>query len=200
MELQGIVFDWGGIFTLGTFDGQVVRTISEQYRVPLSHVSNAYFARVEKLELGEWDLEMFFEDFSRQLNVEDSYEAFEALFLAAVNSNWPMYDLLAALPPELQVGLLSNNYPVISNYLRAGGRFDRFDAVIFSNEVGVKKPDRSAFELIDQRLSAPATAVLFVDDNPANLEAAEAFGYIPHLFLDTQTFVRTLARYGVRLP
>jgi len=200
MELRGILFDWGGVFTVGTFDGRVVKNTARRFGLEEARVGEAYFAEVRRLELGEWSLPRFWAYFAQALDVEAPYEDFEALFLASVAPRSEMYELLAAIPAEVTVGLLSNNYPVISDYLRAGEGFDRFDAVFFSNEEGVKKPDARAFELALERMGLPAGEVLFVDDHPDNVAAAAKLGLMTHRFEEPGPFVRELLRRGLTLP
>lgn len=195
-----MLFDWGGVFTVGTFDGRVVRTLAQHFGLEEARVAEAYFARVAHLEVGAWSLAEFWEALAEALGVEAPYASFELLFLSCVAPRHEMYALLAAWPPELRVGLLSNNYPVISQYLRSGPHFDRFDAVVFSNEEGVKKPDPRAFQLALERLELPAEAVLFVDDNAENLEAARQLGFRTHHFQDPEGFRAALKAEGVTLP
>ncbi|WP_457631131.1 HAD family hydrolase [Oceanithermus sp.] len=200
MKPRGILFDWGGVFTVGTFDGRVVANVARRYGRSEEDTARAYFAEVRRLELGEWSLARFWEYFSRELGVSAPYEEFEALFLASVAPRAEMYRLLEAIPGDITVGLLSNNYPVISDYLRAGEGFDRFDAVFFSNEEGIKKPDPAAFAIALERMGLPAGEVLFVDDHPDNIAAARALGLQTHLFSEAAPFAAELERRGLSLP
>jgi len=199
MKPRGILFDWGGVFTVGTFDGRVVRNVAERFGLDEERVARAYFAQVRNLEVGAWSLDAFWRYFARELGVEAPYETFERLFVGSIAPRQEMYEVLAALPEDVVVGLLSNNYPVISDVLRTHEGFDRFDAVFFSNEEGLKKPDARAFEVALERMGLPAGEVLFVDDHPDNIAAAEALGLMTHRFEATEPFVRELERRGLRL-
>ncbi len=200
MKPRGILFDWGGVFTVGTFDGRVVRNTARRFGLEEDEVARAYFAEVRRLELGEWSLPRFWDYFASALGVEAPYADFETLFLSSVAPRPEMYQLLASIPAEITVGLLSNNYPVISDYLRAGDGFDRFDAVFFSNEEGVKKPDARAFELALERMDLPAEEVLFVDDHPDNIAAARSLGLQTHHFSEAAPLAEDLSRRGIELP
>ena len=105
------------------------------------------------------------------------YTEFEPLYLGSIVDNPPMYATLAELPRQVRVGLLSNNYPVVSDHLRADPRFTRFDALVFSNEIGHKKPAPEAFAALEQAMGVPAAQVAFVDDVQENIDAANAFGF-----------------------
>ncbi len=51
-----------------------------------------------------------------------------------------------------------------------------FDAVSYSYQDKVSKPDKKAFELILQRLSAKPEECVFIDDVAANVQVAKALG------------------------
>jgi len=82
----------------------------------------------------------------------------------------------------------------------ARARFDFlswFEGIVISGEVGVNKPDRRIFEqLIRQFEIEPATAV-FIDDSPANIEAASGLGFRAIRFTDASGLRRELVQLGV---
>ena len=94
-----------------------------------------------------------------------------------VAGSLPSAATLAALPAGVRVGLLSNNYPVVSDHLRADPRFARFDALVFSNELGHKKPAPEAFAALETAMERPAAQTAFVDDVQENIDAANAAGF-----------------------
>jgi 2-haloacid dehalogenase len=58
-------------------------------------------------------------------------------------------------------------------------RFDflaEFDGIVVSGEEGVIKPDPRIFRILLERYDIPADAAVFIDDNPANAEAATNLG------------------------
>ena len=46
---------------------------------------------------------------------------------------------------------------------------DRFDVVVLSDQVGLRKPDPRIFELTAERLGLPAAECVFADDTEDNL-------------------------------
>ncbi|MFJ9695745.1 HAD family hydrolase [Kitasatospora sp. NPDC101183] len=74
-----------------------------------------------------------------------------------------------------------------------------FDAVVLSEEIGVRKPEPEAFRIVLERLGVSAEECLFVDDSEENLAAARKFGLTPVLGLDEDVVVRRL-RELLRLP
>lgn len=59
-----------------------------------------------------------------------------------------------------------------------------FDPICYSHELGVRKPDPRAFALALEAMRAEPGEVLFVDDLPANVAAAETLGIRAHLHVD----------------
>jgi HAD superfamily hydrolase (TIGR01509 family) len=51
-----------------------------------------------------------------------------------------------------------------------------FDVVVDSAFIGMRKPEPGIYELTLERLGAPATQTLFIDDVSVNCEAAAALG------------------------
>ena len=172
-----VAFDWGGVFTVGTFDGRSTQRLADSAGVPVDRVRQSYFRHVHQLEVGTWSLEQFWTVLAQETGIERPYAAFEELYLGSVHDNAPMYATLAALPGEVRVGLLSNNYPVVSDHLRRDPRFARFDALVFSNEIGHKKPAPEAFAALEREMGVPAAQTAFVDDVAENIEAAERAGF-----------------------
>ena len=75
----------------------------------------------------------------------------------------------------LKTGILTNNVREWSAW-REKIPMDAFDAVIDSCQVGIRKPEPDIYLLICKKLSLTPSSCLFLDDHPANVEAAVAVG------------------------
>lgn len=184
---RAIAFDWGGVFTVGTFDGRSTARLAEKYHLDVNTVREHYFALVHKLELGHWTLEEFWKAFRQRIGLPDvDYPDFESLYVGSILENDAMYAFLPTIPQAFRVGLLSNNYPTICDKLEADARWQRFDRMVFSNRIGVKKPDPKSFEALVKSLELPAAQTIFVDDVQENLDAAAHMGFATILYDATQ--------------
>lgn len=172
-----VAFDWGGVFTVGTFDGRSTARLAERGEVPVERVRESYFRHVHQLEVGAWTLGHFWDVLAAETGLTLTYPEFEALYLGSVHDNEAMYTTLARIPAGVRVGLLSNNYPVVSDHLRRDPRFARFDALVFSNELRQKKPHPDAFAALADAMGVPAAQTAFVDDVEENVVAARAAGF-----------------------
>ncbi len=75
--------------------------------------------------------------------------------------------------------------------------FDRFVDIIVSGEERLAKPDPAIFALAQRRFGLGPRDALFVDDQPANVAAAEACGWFGHVFTGARGFETELSRLGL---
>lgn len=215
-QARHVAFDWGGVFTIGTFDGRSTARLAERLGLELERVRESYFRHVRQLEVGAWSLPQFWEVLAAETGITGTavtrtggtsddpaftYRDFEALYLGSILDNGPMYALLARLPDTVRVGLLSNNYPVVSDHLRGLAAFGRLHHPVFSNEIGIKKPDPASFAALEVAMGVPAAQVAFVDDVHENIAAAEQAGFHGLIYDHAQheDFVQRLAAW-LKMP
>jgi 2-haloacid dehalogenase len=55
--------------------------------------------------------------------------------------------------------------------------FDWFDLTVISGEIGMVKPNREIFDFLLEKSGRRAEECVFIDDSPANAEAARALGF-----------------------
>lgn len=75
--------------------------------------------------------------------------------------------------------------------------FDRFGHIVVSGEEKLAKPDPAIFALAQGRFGKPAEAMLFIDDNRANVEAAASCGWQVHHFTQASALEADLASRGL---
>jgi putative hydrolase of the HAD superfamily len=186
VPVKAIAFDWGGVFTQGTFDGRAVRALASLIDLPEDDVAGAYYPLMERFEVGEFDLPTFHERLTRDLGVRVDLAPFRSAFLDAPLERTAMYQLLAGVPERYAVAMLSNNVPELCDRVRADPRMARVERFVFSNEIAARKPDAAAFAALTEALELAPEATVFVDDNAANVAACQALGF-RGLLLDTPT-------------
>jgi 2-haloacid dehalogenase len=75
--------------------------------------------------------------------------------------------------------------------------FDRFDDIVVSGTEKIAKPDPAIFALAALRFGYPPGAMLFIDDNEANVIAARECGWLTHHFVDAQVLELDLRARGL---
>ncbi len=199
-KLQAIAFDWGGIFTEGTFDSSAVKNLSALCRVSEKEIAATYFPVMEGFEAGAFDFDGFYERFTARSGLSPDAGVFRKTFLGSVREREAMFEVLASIPQSYRVGMLSNNVPVLCDRVRDDARMSRVEHFVFSNEIGVRKPDPEAFEKLTEALGVPAENTVFVDDNRANIEACERLGYKGILLETFDSFTEAWRRLLPDIP
>jgi epoxide hydrolase-like predicted phosphatase len=86
----------------------------------------------------------------------------------------------------IAVGVLSNSWGTGDYDPYQGYDLDsRFDAVVISDHVGLRKPDPEIYMLTAEHLGVPVPECVFVDDTAANLPAARQLGMATVHFAET---------------
>ena len=93
--------------------------------------------------------------FVEETSLDLSEDTFRKTFLGSVRERAAMFDVLNAIPQSYTVGMLSNNVPVLCDTVRDDPRMSRFESFVFSNEIGVRKPDAEAFAKLSEALKRP---------------------------------------------
>ncbi|MGD0804764.1 MAG: HAD-IA family hydrolase [Candidatus Bathyarchaeia archaeon] len=132
-------------------------------------------------------------------------EVWEKTFDAA-SFNPALLDIVSKLRiGGYRVAALSNLEPSRAKRLRDQGINSLFDVVIFSCEVGLRKPDISkkgsenldVYRLTLSRLGLRAEVCLFIDDNTNCVDAAESLGIESILFENAEQLRCELIGKGV---
>lgn len=158
----------------------------------LRHREPRSWPRFERAELTE---QQFFSTF-QQVDFD------VAAFHAARRDGYRWMPGMRALLDDLAgqaVRAAASNYPVWVEELAHGLLQGRFEHVVASHHLGVRKPDRSFYERFCARIRADPAGVLFIDDREENVEGALAAGLPAHLFTDADDLRVRLRHEGMDL-
>jgi len=103
-----------------------------------------------------------------------------------------LFAWFAAQRPARRTGILSNSGPGAREAERRWGFEEITDDIVYSHEVGLRKPDPAIYALATERLVVDPAEVLFLDDAQVNVDAAAAVGWHAVLHVDTPTSIRAL--------
>lgn len=111
---------------------------------------------------------VFSDDFSIQNFFLERYERNESI--------WPIVEKAKS---KYKVGLLTNMYPELLNGIYEKGLMPgtKFDIVVDSSLVHLRKPDKKIFELATERAGVPATEILYIENTMKHIESAKTLGW-----------------------
>lgn len=75
-----------------------------------------------------------------------------------------------------------------------------FDQEFISGREGVMKPDTAFYEMLEKGTGLSGPDLLFADDREDNIEAAQARGWLAHLFIEPQGWADRLVAEGLLTP
>lgn len=198
MPIKTIIFDFGNV--IGFFDNR--RTIerlapysSLKPDEVLAHlVSSKLEDRFERGQLTSTEFIKRGKEIAR-LDCPDELvvSAWEDIFWA----NDAVCEFIPRLRPQYRLLLGSNTNELHANFYRKmfARPLAHFDHLVLSHEIGTRKPDPEFFSHCVRNAGCAPQECVFIDDLPANADAASAFGLhaiIYHPDLDLSASLKSL--------
>ena len=187
-----VIFDFFGVvssevapFWFGArFPHEVALRLKQEYMEPADHGDigkDELFARLSALS-GEMakDIEA---EFSR---------------LAVINRE--TVNIIKSLKKKYQTGLLSNAQAEwLEEIFEREGLHGLFDTKVVSGRVRATKPSPEIYKIALDRMGVTPEETVFIDDNPKNVAAAEAFGIHGIVFTSPAELRTELRTIGVNI-
>ena len=181
-QVDALIFDLGGVLidvdfgrAVAAWARSAARPLEELRRRPLLHMSAAFQAH-ERGEIGD---AAYFEALRSAFGLALDDETMASGWNAIIGEPIPgMQALVAALAERLPLYVFSNTNAAHVRHFRPRhrGLLAPFREVICSCEIGLRKPEREAFESVVARIGASPGRIGFFDDNPDNVASARALG------------------------
>jgi putative hydrolase of the HAD superfamily len=168
--IEAVLFDWNNTLVDFTWDDEV---LVAGHRAALGRDDPGFTRRYRELILGDAHAYRPYTELLTELGVDDP----EA-FIDAEHEVWrPQFAPLASGQALLEAlrargvktGLVANSWPDPARVLRADadsfGFADRLDVMVFSEEVGQRKPDPEIFLHASRELRVEPVDAMYVGDN-----------------------------------
>jgi len=151
-----------------------------------------------ELALGKLAGPRFYRIVSKDLGFDGTYEEFTEIWSDVFEPIEPMLQLAGELATRLPRLILSNTNALHINYIfEHYPVLKKFDAHVFSHEVGLLKPDAAMYQLALEKSDAEAGRTLFIDDLQANVDGARAIGMRAIQFESAEQVRLELTKLGV---
>ncbi len=176
--IKAIIFDIGNVL-LRTTDLEPRRKWERRFGLPEWSLEKMFFnsALGVAAQVGKASSDDVWAHVLRTLDIGDSeLPALKHDFWVGDTWDHDLLALIRAFRSRYKTAILSNAMPDARKNLREHINEGAFDVIVFSGEEGIKKPDAEIFQRALARLSVLPEEAIFVDDLPANVEAARALG------------------------
>jgi len=200
MRIRCIMFDMGRVLVDFSHDrmfaamGEVCGVSGQQIREWLW--DSGLQGRFER---GEIDSRAVRDELQRQAGREID----EAELMRAASDiftlNEPLVEVIERLKRAgYRLVVLSNTCPPHVEWIgRNWDVLERFDALVFSYEVGAMKPAAAIYRVAIEAAGCEAGECFFVDDLPENVDAARALGLLGTVYVGIESLQAALAEAGV---
>jgi len=194
MSIRAVFFDYGGV---------IVRT---EFQAPRQHLAERLGMEYEDLEklvfespssvkasLGEISDKEHWAEVTKRLRCPASEtESIRAEFFAGDVVDREIVEYLRSLKTHYHVGLISNAWPDLRDYITSKKFEDAFHSMVVSGEVGVMKPEARIYQIALEQAGVSPNEAVFVDDYYVNIEGCQAVGMHGIHFRDPQTAMTEL--------
>jgi glucose-1-phosphatase len=202
MSITTVVFDFGNV--LGFFSHrQAAEQLAAYSPLSTDDILALYLDQQleDDFESGRISLSAFRAQVRQRCGVTCGDEQLDAAIADMFAPNEEVCALVPALKPRYRLLLLSNTNELHALQFRRqfADTLAHFDALVLSHEVGLRKPCADIYTHCHQFAEGEPSQCLFIDDLPANIEAARACGWqgiVYHRGLDLR---RELKKHGVEL-
>jgi epoxide hydrolase-like predicted phosphatase len=178
LMIDTVIFDIGGVL-VQTVDTAPRERWERQFDLPSWGLSDLVFGSAESRAafIGAADADDVWRHVARALRL-DAHDAAQITrdFWAGDVVNAAHIALIHSLRGRVKLGILSNAWRDMQARDARRIDFSQFDAVIYSCEEGMRKPDARIYQIALERLGAQPERTLFIDDFVENIEAADALG------------------------
>lgn len=168
--IEAVLFDWNNTLVRFEWDDDLVEV---GHRAGLGRDDPAFTARWRETMLGDGNGDRRYSDILRDLGVADPDS-----FIDAEHAVWHQaHSVLASATALLdslhgrgvKTGLVANSWPDPARVLRADaeafGLAEHLDVLVYSEELGVRKPEPEIFLYACRELEVEPIATMFVGDN-----------------------------------
>ena len=197
MTIKAVFFDLGGV---------ILRT---EYQAPRQHLAERFgmeYDDIDKLvfgggpngsaakaSVGEVTEEEHWLNVMKMIKQPaGEYERIREEFFAGDVVDHDILDYLRSIKPKYKVGLISNAFSGLRDWITREKFDDVFDRMIISAEVGVAKPEAKIYHIALEQLQVQADEAVFVDDVIENIEACEELGMEGILFENSESAIQQL--------
>jgi epoxide hydrolase-like predicted phosphatase len=194
MSIKAIFFDFGGVILRTEYQAPR-QQLAERFNMEYEDIDKAVFGSPSALRasLGEITEEAHWKEIGKRFKLSDTdLKAFEESFFAGDVIDRDFVEYIDSLRPKYHVGLLSNAWSGLREYITQKKIIPAFDSVTISAEVGAVKPDVKIFQVALDQAGVKAEEAVFVDDFQVNIDACEAIGMKGVLFKSPQDVLKQL--------
>lgn len=194
MTVKAVIFDIGGVLSV-YHDFETYFKWEGQLKLPKGNLFKIIYDNPVSRQamLGKATVAEVWEEVGRQLNLTpDELGRLQEDIWNGYRWNTELLDFVRSLKPDYKTGILSDAWADSRESMVDVITPDLFDAIVFSAEEGVLKPDPTLFQLALDRLGVKPEEAILLDDREANIQGAREFGMHGVHFTETNKAIEDI--------
>jgi glucose-1-phosphatase len=198
--IKTIIFDFGNV--IGFFSHRLASARLAYLAGVTPDVLHAYLfggGLEEDIDAGVLNVPELLKKVRAQFSFRCSDELLELAFADMFWPNQEICRLIPRLKPRYRLLLGSNTNELHTRRFKKqfAETLGHFDALVLSYEIRVCKPEARFFEHCQRLAHAEPGECLFIDDMPANVAGAQAFGWNAILYQEHADLMERMSKLGV---
>jgi putative hydrolase of the HAD superfamily len=175
--IKSFIFDIGNV--LLPFDFTVaIRRLEPLCGTPVAGAMQVCRPLIDACETGELGRADFLRRITAVLKFSGTDEELAGIWQDIFTENAAMTELVRSLHGRYPLHLLSNTSEIhVDHFTRAYPVFCCFSGAVYSHEAKCMKPGREIYEIAMQKFGVNPVETVFIDDLPANVQAARELGF-----------------------
>lgn len=200
MRIEAVVFDVGRVLVQWDLKALFAKLIDDPVQLDwfTSHVVSEQWHFQH--DAGRDLVDMVAERKAQFPGHDALIDAYATRFLETIPGNVPgSHDIVRELSARGVPLFAITNFasPFWKEYRAVEPLFDLFGDIVVSGDEKIVKPDAAIFDLAARRFGHRPDAMLFIDDNAANVGAAATLGWHVHHFHNAAALRQDLAERGL---
>lgn len=181
--IKAIVFDNNGVLTSCDADCTIPR-FANYFGMEPGDLLDIYNSLAIPADLGKITTDDFLRNLTSAVGKEYNHDELWAIFWGCYKPKQGVREMLLKLKDKFQIALLTNFVDVFDSFNQDFWHYDDIfdDKMFVSSKLGMAKPNDDIFLYALKKLGRKPGEVIFVDDRPSNIEAAEKVGIKGVLF------------------
>ncbi len=198
INTKAIIFDIGGVIQNLRWEVVSNQLVDLKKEIDMDMFRGAFYNQREKYfnlyETNKLKSEEFWKMVALQLGLNEKThirisKAFVSLY-DPINPN--IEKMIRTLKGKYKLIIMSNSCPELRENVESNDFYDIFDKKYFSNEIGMKKPNKDFFEYVLKENNLKAEECVFIDDAPRNIDVANEIGMNGILYLSPHQLEKKL--------
>jgi putative hydrolase of the HAD superfamily len=181
--IRVIIFDYGGVLAFRRSE-KFFQFVNKRYGISRDQFKKAWKIYNPDFEMGKCSNISFLKTISDFWGINPRLQDLAYAFYAADEPESRMIRMIKKLKKHFVLSILSNSNKLLTDKIRHYKFLSDINVMIFSDEVGIRKPDMRLYKLCIKELGVRPEECIFIDDKEENLEPAKKLGIHTILFKD----------------